>query len=369
MKWKIKQWISILMTLAFVFSLADGLMPLQKVEAKKKYIAVLDAGHDEDHPGTRYDGLEEENITYSIVEYCKEYLEDDYGIKVYLARPEEDCPVGGGAEIYCLEYRPKVAKKKKADVFVSFHINSSVNTVPNGIEVWTATMYANTEVGTKSRDLAQKCLSQLLKLGFANRGLKTANHVVTKRANEYGIPACLIEHGFVRNPSDRRWMSSDSKIKKLAKADATAIAQFLKAKNVSDDEDEDDEESYSSSDDEEEEDVEYYDGNAAKKKKKKAKKNKISEDEDSDYIDSDSDEEDADSDGVDDDAKLNKSNGNAVYATMATGESTSTVSLIGVTPGEFNSLAVSWNAFDGAKKYKVFRRTDSGKKKRLNLSV
>ena len=364
MKRNIVKLFSLALSVVMAFSAADFALPARQAEAKKTYKVVLDAGHDENHPGTRYNGLEEEDITYAIVDYCKEYLEDDYGIKVFLARPEEECPVGGGREINCLEWRPKVAKKKKADIFVSFHINSSINTVPSGVEVWTATLYKDTPVGQKSRELAQKCLSKLLKLGFANRGLKYANHVVTKRANEYGIPACLIEHGFVRNPSDRRWMSSNSKIKKLAKADADAIAEFLKSKkssSSSDDEEyydgtsEDDEEVYDGSPDDDEDIVEYYDGNTGKSKKN-GNDGVIDEEEEEteeDYVE--------DSDGEYDEAKLNKSKSGTVYAAVAADQKVT----LGSVKSSDDGLVVSWNAFSGAKKYVVFRKEGSEKFQRI----
>ena len=102
MKKNVKKAVCVIMSLAIGFTSAVAIGPAKEAEAKKQYKVVLDAGHDENHPGTRYDGLEEENITYTIVDYCKEYLEDEYGVKVYLSRPQEECPVGGGAEINCL---------------------------------------------------------------------------------------------------------------------------------------------------------------------------------------------------------------------------------------------------------------------------
>ena len=102
MKCVLKKCVALLLSLTFVASAAEALAPMRPVEAKKTYKVVLDAGHDEQHIGARYNGLEEEDITYAIAKYCKKYLEDDYDMKVYLARPEEDCPVGGGAEINCL---------------------------------------------------------------------------------------------------------------------------------------------------------------------------------------------------------------------------------------------------------------------------
>ena len=354
MKAKMMKLVSILLSLLLVVSLAEVMTPSVHAASKKKnkkYVVVLDPGHGVDRPGATYDGIKEEDVTLAIGKYCKEYLEDEYGFTVYMTRTGEESLIPGATELADLEARAKFAKKKKATIFVSLHINSAIGTAASGVETYFCRDYSGEAVGKQSQKLGQKIQAQLIKLGFTNRGLKTANYVVIKKTNEYNIPSVLVEHGFVRNPSDRRWMTNKTKLKKMAQADANGIAQYLATavvKSSSDDEDiDEDDDDYV-----DEDGVEYYDGT----KKNKSKKNESEEDED------DEEEEYYDGTGTDDEAKLNQTVDGSVYASSKIGTS-GTVALAAIEPHEFNGLRLTWNPYEKAASYIIYRKTASGKKK------
>ena len=318
------------MTLVFALGTAFAGVPAKdSVAAKKKtYIIVLDPGHDETHTGAMFNGLDEAEITLKLSKYIKRILVDEYDdrVKVYLTRTDMPCKFGGKSisTTECLNQRPLLAKKKKASMFVSIHVNSSTGTVASGVETYSATEYMNTTVGKTSHELAANIQSRLVKLGFTNRGTKYRNWIVIKRANEYNIPAVLVEHGFIRNPSDRRWLSSDAKLKKMAQADADGIALSLGLKKNVDDED------YEEEEEEAEED----------------------EDEDEDYDD--------------DDARLNQTSSGAVVAAVsADGKATvpTTVKLSSIKAVGFAGLQISWQPYANAKGYSIYRRARSGEDK------
>lgn len=322
MKMKWKRALAAAMSLVMTVGLANVAAPAAQVEAAKKktYVVVLDPGHDETHTGAHRANLAEEDVVIKLAKYVKTALVDDYdNVKVYLTRTDEECAFGGSSisTRECLESRPKYAKKKKADVFVSLHLNTTTSTVPKGVETWYPSLYMNKKVGKNSYALAQKIQAKLVKLGFTNRGLKaTTGLIVVKRANEYGIPAVLVEHGFMSNASDRKWQTSTARLKKMAQADADGIAESLGLKKTDD------------VDDEDEDDDDYYDD----------------DDDDDDY----------------DAVKVTKTKtAKTVTKAVKTGGKatvTSTVKLGSISHTGFAGLQITWNAFPDAKGYAVYRR-------------
>ena len=100
-----------------------------KASSIPKYVVVLDAGHDASHAGAqnRSNGYREEVLTYKIAAYCKQELEKHDGVKVYMVRDSYSCPFGGGSvkSTECNSKRVDFSKNVKADLYISFHLNSS----------------------------------------------------------------------------------------------------------------------------------------------------------------------------------------------------------------------------------------------------
>jgi len=103
------------------------------------------------------------------------------------------------------------------DYFISFHRNAFKPETAAGVET-----YTYLSPGTKSKGLAQKIQSALVKVGFANRGVKEANFQVLR---ETKAPAVLIEIGFVDNSLDNALF--DSKRADIVKGIAKAILSQL----------------------------------------------------------------------------------------------------------------------------------------------
>ena len=61
-------------------------------------------------------------------------------------------------------------------------------------------------------------------MGSTNRGVKTAEHAVTKRSN---MPACLAEVGFITNEEELVKMTSKDYQYKVAKGIAQGIIQTV----------------------------------------------------------------------------------------------------------------------------------------------
>ena len=161
-------------------------------------------------------------INLGIYKEVKEILENA-GYTVSMTRTGDTLP--------SLVERPTQANAENAAVFVSIHINS-VDNAPNanGTEVYYADSNNGNAYGTTSEKLATNILNRMLYyMGSTNRGVKTAEHAVTKRCK---MPAALTEVGFITNPTEVYNMTTDEYQYKAAQGIAEGIMITLKDINV-----------------------------------------------------------------------------------------------------------------------------------------
>lgn len=185
-------------------------------------LIVLDAGHGGTDSGAvgQIDGnlVLEKNLTIEITNKVKGILEKA-GYTVSMTRTDDSLPT--------LVERPTQANEENAAVFVSIHINS-VDNAPqaNGTEVFYAESNNGDAYGTTSEKLAENILNRMLYyMGSTNRGVKTAEHAVTKRCN---MPAALAEVGFITNPTEVYNMTTDEYQYKAAQGIAEGIMITLR---------------------------------------------------------------------------------------------------------------------------------------------
>ena len=200
----------------------------RSVARKSDVVVVLDPGHDAGHTGAYGNGVREEVATLKIAQACKEELEQYSGVTVYMTRETAACPypetVGvDSGNILDIKKRTAWAKTKDADVFISFHLNSSDATGANGAEVYYPAK------SSEGKALAQDILNKLLALGLYNRKVKgNETYAVVNSSMANGFPGLIIEHAFVSNSSDAsNYLNSDAKLKKLGVADAAGIVEYF----------------------------------------------------------------------------------------------------------------------------------------------
>jgi N-acetylmuramoyl-L-alanine amidase len=187
---------------------------------------VLDAGHGGSDSGavgySNGNVVLEKNLTLEITYKVKEILENA-GYTVSMTRTGDTLP--------SLVERPTQANAENAAVFVSIHINSVDNALnANGTEVYYADSNNGNAYGTTSEKLATNILNRMLYyMGSTNRGVKTAEHAVTKRCE---MPAALTEVGFITNPTEVYNMTTDEYQYKAAQGIAEGIMITLKDINV-----------------------------------------------------------------------------------------------------------------------------------------
>ncbi len=182
-----------------------------------KKIIVIDAGHGGSDPGAVSEVLEdktvnEKDITLSIALKVRDILEDE-GYTVVMTRASDTYPT--------LNERAELANRTGAAVFVSIHMNSSPSADPSGTETYYSEINNGDDFGAKSSELAKNIQDRLYKaLGSTNRGVKTANHAVTRNSL---MPAVLVEVGFISNADQAKLLTTASHQNKAANAIAEGI--------------------------------------------------------------------------------------------------------------------------------------------------
>ena len=172
---------------------------------------VLDAGHGGKDPGANIDDAIEKDITLEIALMTQEILENA-GYKVAMTRTDDT--------FVELTERPVFANKKKAQVFVSIHCNSSEDGSGKGIET-----YYTEQKGISSENLAKEIQNAVIEHTNAdNREIKTANYTVLVRSN---MPTALVEVGFLTNSSERELLQTEEYQKNLAEGIAEGILNYI----------------------------------------------------------------------------------------------------------------------------------------------
>lgn len=118
-----------------------------------------------------------------------------------------------------LKERTAFANQRKADYFISIHLNAATAKSAKGIETYA---YC---AGGEAYALAQDVQKEMIKATGANdRGVKTANYYVLRHT---AMPAILIETGFISNDAEADALFDDGYQTKIANAIAGAVANFL----------------------------------------------------------------------------------------------------------------------------------------------
>lgn len=201
---------------------------------KKQFTIAVDAGHGGKDPGANSNGKREKDIALSVAKYLENELKKDFNV---IMIRERDSFVN-------LSTRPKIANQKKADMFISIHLNASKNTKAEGIELFyfskTSSPYASRvaayenkfgesfgeNVGGISQILGeleykkyQEVSAKLARgitdslarsIKMKNRGIHGANFAVLRGLGrpKTVVPGVLIELGFLTNKKDREKLSS-----------------------------------------------------------------------------------------------------------------------------------------------------------------
>ena len=206
---------------------------------------VIDPGHGGVDSGASIkDGeVKEKKLNLKIAKYLKKDLEGYDKVTVHLTRE--------GDQAMSLGQRILYADSKDADYVISIHNNSSADPseapYSNGSTVIAGTGNDYSKYAKQGQKLAVNILRELSSLGLTDQGILTRTsqdntrypngeladyYAIVKGSAEKGMTGIIIEHAFLDNEDDYdQYLSSDDKLKGLAKADATGIARYLQKKD------------------------------------------------------------------------------------------------------------------------------------------
>ena len=175
----------------------------------KNKVVVIDAGHGGLDTGALRGSVLEKDITLDIALKVREILQERGMKKVVMTRT--------GDTTLSLADRVDIANSKKANIYVSIHVNASVKSEIKGIET-----HYYTE---KGYDVAQVIHKELMDtVNAEDRGLFKSKFYVI---NHTEAPAVLLELGFISNEQERNSLTSKKRQTNSAQAIADGIINYL----------------------------------------------------------------------------------------------------------------------------------------------
>jgi N-acetylmuramoyl-L-alanine amidase len=213
---------------------------------------VIDPGHGGKDPGAMAHGLKEKDITLKVARKTAARLKEKYEYEAILTRSRDmSLP---------LEERTAIANAKKADLFVSIHVNAHPSPYTRGIETFYLNLATNTEAmrvaarenATTSHNISdmQDILSDLMQNSKIQESSILADYVQTslirglreqryetedlgvKQAPFYVLigaemPAVLAEISFLSNKEDASRLRNEDYLDDISDQIAAGVAGYV----------------------------------------------------------------------------------------------------------------------------------------------
>lgn len=214
---------------------------------------VIDPGHGGRDPGCRGPGgLLEKHIVLRLAKILAARIRKEVGCEVFLTRTRD--------VFVPLERRTAIANMKKADLFISLHVNAHRNRRIHGLETYflnmatdkRAVLVAARENATSEKNISdlQAILNDLMlntKIHESNRlALKVHAGMVSqvkkkyKKVRDLGVkqapfyvligaemPAVLVETGFLTNPVEARRLTTKTYMAQMAAGISRGIKSYI----------------------------------------------------------------------------------------------------------------------------------------------
>lgn len=212
---------------------------------------VIDPGHGGKDPGAIAFGLKEKDVVLRLAKMAAKILQDTHGYQVSLTRTKD--------VFLPLEERTAMANTKKADLFLSLHLNAHPDKRVGGVETYflnlatdaDAMRVAALENATSTHSIGelQDILQDILKNAkndessrlaqYIHRNLATGldqgykiKNLGVKQAPFYVLigaemPAVLIEVSFITNPKEAELLQKESYLLKIAEEIVNGLISYV----------------------------------------------------------------------------------------------------------------------------------------------
>ena len=200
----------------------------------------IDAGHfGKNNRSTVYPSYYESEMTWKLHLLLKKELEA-YGFEVITTREDKDVD---------LKRETRGEMSEGCDLFISLHSNACDDERVDKAVIIPFIDLAWTDIDDKSRAIAAKfgpCIMEVMGLSSyqiypfrdeeedrdGNGVFDDEYYSVLYGARGVGTPGVILEHGFHTNTKCAKWLSNESNLENLAKAEADVIAEFFGVKKV-----------------------------------------------------------------------------------------------------------------------------------------
>ena len=233
-----------------------------KSTTDRDIVIVIDAGHGGKDPGSiGPSGSYEKNITLDIAKLLQSLIDKEKGMKAVMTR--------SGDYYISPNKRPQLARKHKADMFVSIHADAFTTPQPRGASVWVLSMRrANTELGrwlenterhsellggaaeiiqdtaneryfvqtildlnmdhslSTSYDVSRDMLKHIGKVARLHKKKPQMASLAVLTSPD--IPSILVETGFISNPQEEKDLKRSEYRKKIAQSLFSGLKEHFK---------------------------------------------------------------------------------------------------------------------------------------------
>jgi len=188
-------------------------------------LVVIDPGHGGEDPGALgTTGVHEKDIVLAVAKKLAIILREAGAEAVLTRESDRDLSDPGISDMYTakiqdLSRRVELANSRKADIFVSIHVNS----FPNPREDGAQTFFQPGSEESKKLGLA---IQHELNRFLANPGreAKPVDYFASRMAK---MPAAIIEIGFITNPREEKLMLDQHYQSKIAWAIYAGIVRYF----------------------------------------------------------------------------------------------------------------------------------------------
>ncbi len=237
---------------------ADGEIGLPEIQGPpdaSRPLVVLDPGHGGHDPGAGTGAISEKGVTLRIARAIRARLLDAGGVRVALTRDED--------RYLMLAERSNIARRLKADLFVSIHADSAESKdasgasvyvlsdkgssqtaariakrenqsdVVNGVQLSSETDVVSTILLDLSQSEAQAGSVELAQLILRELRGKTRLHTDRVQSAAFAVlkspdvPSVLFETGYISNRGDAAFLASEEGREAIAQAASQAIRVFF----------------------------------------------------------------------------------------------------------------------------------------------
>ena len=205
----------------------SSVLNTQITAAKQNIVIVIDPGHGgnstegEKDLGASYNGVFEKEIDLITANALCDELSQYPNLTVYMTRTED---------VHMeLQDRADFAESVGADMYISVHYNASAHHRFYGAEIFTS---AYGEEYAKGFSLAKNIERYWKEAGSPSKGVRVrlGNHGdyygVIRMCKQYGIPAMILEHGYLDNDRDFSRLGTREFWEYMGRLDGAAIADY-----------------------------------------------------------------------------------------------------------------------------------------------